>query len=355
MDLIVYRNILYGVLKPWQQDDSNEKFFRQNLNPDFVNPADPSTFYEALKELLPIYRILYDEDGLEVYETQPDTEVEYTINSPMINIALNEPFSATSKFYYYLLQNETTRISNRIYYCFNKDINETNKKELIQNVVKSCKDLLLRIGTDKNLYPTDKLTDYVIDLLVKCIVRLLKEVELLYPAYTNQIKTEQYEIFSELLHDHFESFETDNTTPIFQEAKNAILQIDDFKLEKSDKLSFGFNGNKENLKSVIIALNRELYLLNEDKTSSDDLLSVLTSKDLKIGAPQIHLNCETTQFAYIVDKLKSHFHNLTPTSIEKTNLFYSKKGTLLKRNNLYKNNSNYPKEQDTIDRIIKQL
>lgn len=39
MDLIVYRNILYGVLKPWQQDDANEKFFRQNLNPDFVNPA----------------------------------------------------------------------------------------------------------------------------------------------------------------------------------------------------------------------------------------------------------------------------------------------------------------------------
>lgn len=355
MDLIVYRNILYGVLKPWQQDDANEKFFRQNLNPDFVNPADPSTFYKALKELLPTYRELYDEDGLEVYETQPDTEVEYTIKKPMINIQLQEPFSATSKFYYYLLQNETTRISNRIYYCFNKDINETNKKELIQNVVKSCKDLLLRIGTDKNLYPTDKLTDYVIDLLVKCIVRLLKEVELLYPAYTNQIKTEQYVIFSELLHDHFESFETDTTTPTFQDAKNEMLQIDDFKLEKSDKLSFGFNGNRESLKSVIIALNRHLYLLNDDKTSSDDLLSVLTSKDLKIGAPQIHLDCETTQFAYIVDKLKSHFHNLTPTSIEQTNLFYSKKGTLLKRNNLYKNKSFYPKEQETIDRIINQL
>ncbi len=355
MDLIVYKNILYGVLKPWQQDDANEKFFRQNLNASFINPTHPKVFHDALKELLPTYRVLYDEDGLEVYETQPDTEVEYTINSPMINIALNEPFSATSKFYYYLLQNETTRISNRIFYCFNKDINETNKKELIQNVIKSCKDLLFRIGTDKAIFPTDKLTVYAIDLLVKCIVRLLKEVELLYPAYTNQIKTEQYVIFSELLHDHFESFETDTTTPTFQDAKNEMLQIDDFKLEKSDKLSFSFKGNADNLKIVINALNRELYLLNEDKTSSDDLLSVLTSKDLKIGAPQIHLDCETTQFAYIVDKLKSHFHNLTPTSIEKTNLFYSKKGTLLKRNNLYKNNSNYPKEQDTIDRIIKQL
>lgn len=67
MDLIVYKNILYGVLKPWQQDETNEKFFRQNLNSNFINPTHPSVFHDALKELLPIYRVLYDEDGLEVY------------------------------------------------------------------------------------------------------------------------------------------------------------------------------------------------------------------------------------------------------------------------------------------------
>ena len=162
-------------------------------------------------------------------------------------------------------------------------------------------------------------------------------------------------IFSELLNTESPDYKIDETTPEFTTVKNILLDIDNFKLEKDARLSFGFSGVKENLKSILFLLQRDIELLNEDKTSTDDLLAIFTSKDLKIGAKQIHLFCETTQFSYIVSKLEQHFTNLNPTTIESSNLFYSKKGTPLKRNNLYKNKSKYTKENDTIDNIIKQL
>ena len=79
-------------------------------------------------------------------------------------------------------------------------------------------------------------------------------------------------------------------------------------------------------------------MLNEDKTSVEDLLNVLTSKDLKRGASNIYIGCETLEFSYIVKKLELSFSNLKPTSIDSSNLFFSKKGIEIKKSSLYNAN-----------------
>ena len=125
--------------------------------------------------------------------------------------------------------------------------------------------------------------------------------------------------------------------------------------KKAPKISFGFTGKEDKLKKVLIELCNKVELLNEDKTNTTELLSLLMSKDIKSGITPIYLNCETVQFRYIVDKLKNHFSNLTPTEIEKSECFYSKKSNLIKAQNLYSNKIGAPKDQSTIDNIINQL
>lgn len=125
--------------------------------------------------------------------------------------------------------------------------------------------------------------------------------------------------------------------------------------KKAPKITFGFKGKEDKLKNVIIELCNKVELLNEDKTKPAELLSLLMNKDIKPGNNPIFLNCETVQFRHIIDKMKTHFTNLTPKEIEKSECFYSKKSNLIKAQNLYSNKIDTPKDQSTIGNIINQL
>jgi hypothetical protein len=356
MELTIFKSIIYGDLKPWASDAFNEKFYRTYLSAKFIKPTNTiNEYYKALKEIHKNKPNLFKEDGLEIYVLQPDTDISHDILHPLVEIKLDEPTSATQRFYHHLLYNEATRLTDRVFKCINKDIGEIQKKEIVQNVVKSCKDLLLRIGTDQDSFKQTDLTAYVIPQLITNVIRFLKETEKLYPQFLSELPSTKNELYGELLQQPIPVTEIDKTTPEFQTVNNILLGIDNYKFEKDTRFLFGFTGDTAKLKSSLSALNANVELLNEDKTTVEQLVSVLTSKDLKIGAPQIHLNCETTQFSYIVSKLEQHFTNFNPTTIEQSNLFYSKKGTDLKRNNLYKNKNNFPKEQGTIDDILRQL
>lgn len=356
MELTIFKSIIYGELKPWASNAINEKYYRQNLSPSFIKPTNTiNEYYKELKELHKDKQSLFGKDGLEIYLAQPDTDIHHEILHPLVEVSLDEPNSATQRFYHYLLYNEATRLTDRVFKCMNKEIGEIQKKEIIQNVVKSCKDLLFKISTDQKYFQKNDLTLYVVPQLITNIIRFLKETELLYPQYLYDVPSTKNELYGELLQRPIPEIEIDKITPEFQTVKNILLGIDNYKFEKDTRFSFGFNADPVKLKSVLVALNRNVELLNDDRTSVDELISVLTSKEIKLGASQIHIGCETTQFSYIISKLEQHFSNFNPTTIEQSNLFFSKKGTVLKRNNLYKNKNNFPKEQGNIDEIIRQL
>lgn len=136
------------------------------------------------------------------------------------------------------------------------------------------------------------------------------------------------------------------------------VEVDNTKADKAKtatKISFCFTGKEEKLKNVIIELCNKVQLLNEDKSSHTELISLLTNKNIQPGSTQIYLGCETVQFTYIIDKLKDYFTNLTPKEIGSTECFYSKKANLIKAQNLYSNKIDNPKDQSTIDNIINQL
>lgn len=356
MELTIFKSIIYGDLKPWASDAVNEKFYRQNRSAKFIKPTQTiNEYYKALKEIHKNKPNLFKEDGLEIYLLQADTEISHDILHPLVEIQLAEPTTATQRFYHYLLLNEATRLSDRVFKCINKDIGEIQKKEIVQNVVKSCKDLLLRIGTDQDSFKQTDLTAYVIPQLITNVIRFLKETEKLYPQFLSELPSNKNELYGELLQQSIPDIEIDKPTPEFQTVNNILLGLDDYKFEKDTRFSFGFTGDTTKLKSVLSLLNRDIELLNEDKTTVDDLYAVFTSKDLKLGAPQIYLGCQTLEFAYIVKKLALSFSNLSETTIDDSNLFFSKKGSPISRGSLYNANQKKPYKKEDIDNIFSHL
>lgn len=121
-------------------------------------------------------------------------------------------------------------------------------------------------------------------------------------------------------------------------------------------LSFNYLGIDINkLEKIYFVLTNNLYFINETRTSKTDFIEVLTAKDLSRIKKEIHIGCETTQFAYILKRMEHLFKNFNPTTIEKSGLFFSKKGTKLTASNLYKSKIDNPKEEHIIDNLFKEL
>lgn len=144
-------------------------------------------------------------------------------------------------------------------------------------------------------------------------------------------------------------------------SEEIIIKTNDEKIIKKSntkvaKITFGYKTSEtKKLENVLKELTLKIDLLVDSKTNCTDLLNLLCSKNFINENYEIYIGCETTQFSYIIKKLAPYFKNLNPATIESSNYFYSKKGTLFKAQNLYSNTIDNPKEKETIDNIIKLL
>ena len=124
----------------------------------------------------------------------------------------------------------------------------------------------------------------------------------------------------------------------------------------SSKNSFKYkNPNTETLLTALKTIQLRLDLIDENYSTINQFYELLISNDFTKITYEIHIQCETTQFSYLVTTLKPFFTNLNPTTLERSKLFYTKTGTPLKASNLHKNKVYNPKEKEEIDKIIKQL
>lgn len=120
-------------------------------------------------------------------------------------------------------------------------------------------------------------------------------------------------------------------------------------------LTFGFKGDKDRLKNILQILQTRIEILNIDTCTIDDLINVLTSKNIKNINRKIYLSCETSQFAYVLEKLSNLFSKPLNPVIDNSDIFYSKRNKKITANNLYVANKNspLPKRYEDIDNAFK--
>ncbi|MGV3631753.1 MAG: DUF6617 family protein [Bacteroidota bacterium] len=164
-------------------------------------------------------------------------------------------------------------------------------------------------------------------------------------------------------------FDTPNRKPPSEES----LSLDLFDYDPFDEkpkfkkaTSFGFKSanhtdyqqRKKILEDILNTLQKNLskQLINIEKTSMSTFIDILLSNDLFKETEEIHFSCETKQLRYILNHLKLYFfHQLEFTTVESSQLFFSRSGKALKAGNLYASSSESVKQSDEIDRVFSQI
>jgi len=292
--------------------------------------------FSNLLQELPIYR--------------PNYEVEY-----------KRPIYPIRKYYYRRISNEITSIFNKVFGVFSNSNLQEEYYLQYQKFYSFFSEILFNIRDyiEKNQITTKHYLNpeysihsdqaYIIFFLKANVILLLMEIQDQFGHYsTNEILNveEIYEFYFN---------ESPPQKPLIVSAKNKH-HLKNKKIAFNNPNSYGYKDKKSDaLLSVLRQLQLRIDFVNETFSSIKDLHKLLLSKDFTLEDTNIYLSCETTQFSYIVKQLKPYFIRFNPTMIEKSEKFYSKKGILIKKSNLYKNSVDNTKEKTEIDKIIKQL
>jgi len=154
---------------------------------------------------------------------------------------------------------------------------------------------------------------------------------------------ESLELIQFLKKDFFDEF--------IRGSKNKIefLKEDKLGLKKEVRFSKITTKNKK-IFEVLERVNLEIEFLREVVTITD-FIKVLTEDSDK----EIHLNIDNRNFHYLLTKIKEYFFNFTITAVAKTNKIHSKRGNLLKANNLINAKGDYPSLMNDIDEVFKNF
>lgn len=289
---------------------------------------------------------------------------EFPIVKPFYQINFKKPLSVKRKFYSKLIENEVIKYFNSFIKSFDIETTEEeyfflykkyfNKySQYLRNINEYIKtnDLTEKLYTKPTSHPKSD-EAYILFFLKANAIMLFIELQERFSNYsTNEILTKEeiYEIFFN------EDLPKNSQLIRISKQEVAVKDAGNLKMKKKKK-SFGYKHNdSQNLLDILKRLQLKIDLIDEDISTIEKFQELLLSPNFIKFDIKIRLLCETTQFRYIVDKLKPHFNNLTPTSIEESGKFYTKNNVQLKKSNLYKNKVHNPKEKEGIDKIFKQL
>jgi len=319
--------------------------------------------------------ILYNNMSPWHNENKPDekfasliSEIELIQNdTQQYEIEFFRPFNYKTEYYKKYIISVTNAYCNRFTeliesdnnlklqkYWYNDTINKKLKTRLkdIGRMIKERNYDSAFINPKKTAYETDadqKTETYIMQFLKLSFIKIYLEIQELYKHLSDDMELIETDFYSRFLNE-----------PI--PVKSFLKKIEQIKNEKASKpkkikkLSFGYNQSSTDiLKNICKSLILKIDFINEDLTKEEDFITVMTAKDLTVIKKQIHLECETRQFRYVVDKFKPYFSSFTLSNIEKSNLFFSKNGNKITATNLSRNKIENPKEKEAIDKIFKQM
>ncbi|RXP54560.1 hypothetical protein EC396_09265 [Lutibacter sp. HS1-25] len=255
----------------------------------------------------------------------------------LIDIAANEKFNVLIKdFPNNAVPEENTFVYNSIYAEYHQNLININ------NYI------------DKHSFTKNNITNdntFVIQYLKVNMIWLYTELQDRFAKFGNEEILSTEEIYKHYFNEDITELEI-----IPAKKLETTIQLKKERKTLSQKNAFKYkNHNTESLFLALKTIQFRLDLIDENHATIKQFYELLISNDFTKINYEIHIQCETTQFSYLVTKLKPFFTNLNPTTLERSKLFYTKTGTPLKASNLHKNKVHNPKEKEEIDKIIKQL
>ena len=279
--------------------------------------------------------------------------------TPLFSINFTErDLGSKRKYYKKLIDNEASKKFNKLIDSFPENAIEHEHTFNYQIIFNEFKQYLIEVDEYIEKHNYDRATiqeenTYVIQYLKTNMIWLFLELQERFAEYGEEDRFTVEEIykyyFNEVLNEYDIVKNKDKTTNKTELKSNTKVSK---KLNK--KVSFGYLKEDKNwLLKILKRLQFSIDLL-DTSTDVEDLHKLLLTENFNQIEKKIYLDCKTTEFKYVVNKLKIHFKNLNPTIIESTGLFYTKLGKPLTAQNLYSKNNN-PLKKETIDNIFKQI
>ena len=235
-----------------------------------------------------------------------------------------------------------------------------NNQGLIKNIIKYLKDVYdgEKIeGLSQSFFISNKELDKI---LSECFVFFKNENELLNDVrYNYNLIKDMSFPYQEGDFIYVRDLSIENNVYYSKEQHNSYSHRIHSHLIEAFEGKLGFK-KERNTKHITIRNKRILPLLTQlnlkveflrEDCSPEDFIAVLKLASKK----EIHLNIDNRNFHYLLTKIKEYFFNFTITAVGKTNKIHSKRGTLLKANNLINAKGDYPSLKDSIDEVFKNF
>ena len=284
-----------------------------------------------------------------------ELKVSPKASNGVFKIDFKKPLNSKKEYYQKLISNETEKVITSFVEDFPNDAsiheNKYSYTILFNKFDKHLKDIANYIKKRGVTTDLSDDTDYIINYLKVSAIRLYAELQEQYGQFSDTALFTIPEIAEKYFNDT--EFNPELITKIEASKKEVVKKPS--KLISKPKTSFGYkNRDTSVLLKVIQDLQLKIDLL-QNNTKVEDLYKLLIAKDFTEHNLEIHIQCETTQFIYIIYALKPFFVNFNPTSIHNYGKFKTKTGGKLNRGNIYKNKIDNPKQKEEIDKIIQQL
>ena len=284
-----------------------------------------------------------------------DFKLNSKATDAIFKVNFKKPLNAKKEYYQKLIFNETESIVASFVKEFPENATTPENKYsftiLLNKFDKYLNDIAAYINKRGITVDLNNDDNYVINYLKISAIRIYTELQEQYGQYSESPQFTIQEIAEKYFNDI--DFDASKIEKVDISKKATVKKTSNFK--RKPKTLFGYkNNDTSGLLKVLNDLQLRVDLL-DNRTTVQQLYDLLIAKDFTEVNTQIYLQCETTQFSYIVDVLKPFFTGFNPTSIERSGKFITKTGTQLKANNLHKNKVHNPKEKEEIDNIIQQL
>jgi hypothetical protein len=350
MEVKILDSILHGTLKPWKIDTTNSRRFISLVKA--AKATTPTTNAELVKQLI---ELLSDFPAVKkLLNDEPKNPS--TLQPLLFDIELPRYKDAVTNFYYLVITGEILRSYNTF---LNQSESWTDLIDIRYQVGKSLTNVrvlakqtgieLMEQGFTTAPDPQSEVTHFALYYLKNTLIQLYFSIqEHFKSSLESTISLEDFYLL-DLEESNLNIIEL---KPVTKSSETGV------EIPDQDRIWFGFRDDLTKLTTVVNQLCFKIELLNEDVSSSEDLLKVFTSTNLTPGCIKIQLGCETKHFRYCFDKFKPYFNNLTLSNIERSKIFYSKQDILITANNLSVSSSKNklePKEKGTIDKIFKHL
>jgi len=137
-----------------------------------------------------------------------------------------------------------------------------------------------------------------------------------------------------------------------QVKKESLGLKKEYSKEYSEKHSKEYSKDFEVL---IKQLTLKLDFIDESLSKNEDFIKIMSTDDMSSISTKIHFGRDTNEVRYIFDKLKFFFTSFSYAKIQRSKLFYTKKGNPLTAGNSYSSKREKPKRFKEIDKIFKEV